>query len=72
VNAVQTTTLTATNNWSSGDSSGRARMMAHAYPTASSPVPNGTRLAVVQVYSRILSAADVAQNFNAYRGRFGL
>lgn len=27
---------------------------------------------VAQVYNRVLTAAEVAQNFNAYRGRFGI
>lgn len=29
-------------------------------------------IAAVQIYNRVLTAADVAQNFNALRGRFGI
>lgn len=32
----------------------------------------GGNISVVQVYNRALSAAEVAQNFNALRGRFGI
>lgn len=34
--------------------------------------PSGSRLAIVRVYDRILTAAEVLRNFNADKGRFGL
>lgn len=35
-------------------------------------VPSGTKISAVQVYNRALSTDEVAQNFNAYRGRYGV
>jgi hypothetical protein len=30
------------------------------------------KMAVARVYNRVLTAAEISQNFNAYRGRFGI
>jgi hypothetical protein len=30
------------------------------------------QIPVVKIYNRTLSASEVTQNFNAYRGRYGL
>jgi hypothetical protein len=36
------------------------------------PLPTGWRLGIIRVYDRILSAAEVLQNFEAQRWRYGL
>lgn len=57
-------------SFTSGDSSITPTLC--AYGGGSTPVQNGTRLAIVRMYSRVLSAGEVLHNFTAERGRFGV
>jgi len=42
------------------------------YGPGRNPAPFDGSIAVVQIYNRALSAAEVLQNFNAHRGRYGI
>ena len=62
-------TFTLTNTWTTGDSNDVPQIGAI---NAALTLDNGARLAVFRAYDRILSAAEMAANFNAERGRFGV
>jgi hypothetical protein len=42
------------------------------FTTGGEDAPSVTNIAVAQVYNRALSATEIAQNYNATKGRFGL
>jgi hypothetical protein len=62
-----------------GQGSGSRRLGTNNNPVSiNADVPRGTignfngKIAYIQAYNKALSAAEVAQNFNALRGRFGI
>jgi hypothetical protein len=42
------------------------------YGPGRNPAPFDGSISVVQIYNTALSAAEIAQNFNALRGRYGV
>jgi len=65
-------TWTANNSgYTTGDSTRQAQISGRPVDSALR-APNLTRLAIVRVYDRILTASEVSQNFEATRGRFGI
>ena len=68
--AVSEATGTISTSWSSGDSNGNFTI----WGTTGGLVlaPSGTRIAVLRLYNRILTADEVLQNYQAERGRFGV
>jgi len=43
-----------------------------AMPDGSFPSPSNTKISTTQIYNRALSAAEISQNFNATRSRYGI
>ena len=50
--------------------SGSANLVVGAYRNTSNTFDGS--IAAVKAYNRILTAAEISQNFNALRGRFGI
>lgn len=67
VNGVQD----GTNAWPAGIIPSTTTMRI-GYGPGRNPAPFDGSIAVVQIYNRALSAAEVLQNFNAHRGRYGI
>ena len=63
-------TGTLNNTWSSGASTHTGFTFGAMLGMA--PLLNGSRIAIIRVYDAILSDAQVLQNFNANKNRFGL
>lgn len=58
--------------FTSGDSDGTPGIGTFAINSPSIYFQNGTRLAIFRAYDRILTAAEILQNFTVERGRFGV
>jgi len=67
INGVQVNSNGTTGTLSTNTSG----MFVGAYGTGTGYYYNG-QLSICRVYNRVLSAAEVAQNFNAIRGRYGV
>ena len=67
INGVQVNSNGTTGTLSTNTSG----MFVGAYGTGTGYYYNG-QLSICRVYNRVLSAAEVAQNFNALRGRYGV
>jgi hypothetical protein len=65
LNGVQEATNTSTTTFT-----GNGEILVGAYSTGANVFTG--RIATTQVYNRALTAAEVQQNFNALRGRFGI
>jgi hypothetical protein len=62
-------TATAGSTWVTGN---RSRDGAAAYITSGFNYSYFGKISVTRMYSRALNAAEVYQNYNALRGRYGL
>ena len=70
VNGREDGAWTLNTSWSSGQST-RKPHIGDRQDAAASKTAN-TRFAILRLYDRILSASELARNFAAQRGRFGV
>lgn len=57
--------------WTAGDSTNKMRISSSGRAVGSQLL-NGTRIAIIRIYDRVLSASELSKNFNANKDRFGL